>query len=183
MSKRKAETLKMKIGQARDRLYRVALAWCGDAMLADDVVQETMTAGIVNRHQLRDEDRLYVWLYSIMNNTWRRHLRSSRPQTELDDQLVTKDSGPLDSCQELETVTRVRKAVASLPPDQSQVISLVDLEELAYREVSEILGIPIGTIMSRLHRARKNLLLRLDKPETGSTLSRGRHKDDIKVVK
>ena len=182
MDKHKAETLKMRIGQARNRLYRVALAWCGDEMLADDLVQEAITAGMINCHQLRDEGRLFVWLYSILNNTWCKHLRSARPQIELDDQLVARDSGPLDSYQELETVTRVRSAVATLSPDQSQVISLVDLEELAYSEVSEILGIPIGTVMSRLHRARKNLLLKIDKPKIELVLSSD-HYDDIKVVK
>lgn len=152
-------------------------------MLADDIVQEAVTAGIVNSHQLRDEDRLFVWLYSILNNTWCRHLRSARPQAELDDQLIATDFGPLDSYQETETVNRVRSAVATLPSDQRQVISLVDLEELAYREVSEILSIPIGTVMSRLHRARKNLLLKMDKPKVGLIIPKNRYKDDIKAIK
>jgi RNA polymerase sigma-70 factor (ECF subfamily) len=67
-------------------------------------------------------------------------------------------------CQELELVNRVRNVVASLPVEQRQVISLVDLAELSYCEVAEALDVPIGTVMSRLHRARKNLLNKLDNP-------------------
>jgi DNA-directed RNA polymerase specialized sigma24 family protein len=70
-----AVPLKRRIAESRDRLYRVALTWCGDEMLADDLVQETMASDIVKRRQLRDEKRLFAWLYSILNNNWRRHLR------------------------------------------------------------------------------------------------------------
>ena len=86
--------LKRRIAESRDRLYRVALAWCGDEMLADDLVQETMTSGIVNRRQLRDEKRLFAWLYSILNNNWRRHLRSRKVHEELDEQLAADETGP-----------------------------------------------------------------------------------------
>ena len=77
---------------------------------------------------------------------------------ELDEQIPSGESGPLDDYEKHEIVNKVRKAVASLPVGQRQVISLVDLEEFSYCEVAEILDIPIGTVMSRLHRARKSLL-------------------------
>ena len=81
--------------------------------------------------------------------------------------------GPCNSCQELELVTQVRMAVASLPKEQRQVISLVDLGGLTYCEVSEALEIPIGTVMSRLHRARKELLSRIDEAPAALVASRG----------
>lgn len=186
MSKIKSQILKYQIGKSRDRLYRVALAWSGDEMLADDLVQEAMTAGIANSSQLRDENRLFVWLYSILNNTWCKYLRSAKPQTELDDELPGEESfDPFKSCEERETVSRVRRAVATLPPDQSRVIALVDLDELTYGEVSEVLGIPIGTVMSRLHRARKNLLMRLEKPlpQVDVIHSGEKAKTEIRIVK
>lgn len=172
-------SLKRRIAESRDRLYRVALAWCGDAMLADDLVQETMASGILNRRQLRDEKRLFAWLYSILNNTWRRHLRSRKVHEELDEQLATDAAGPLGSCGELEIVCRVRQAVASLPVEQRQVIALVDLEEFSYCEVAQVLNIPIGTVMSRLHRARKNLLTRLETATPQATVAKGH----MRVVK
>ncbi len=173
------QTLKDHIAGSRDRLYRVALAWCGDKMLADDLVQETMKAGIINGTQLRDKSRLSAWLYSILHNNWCQHLRKAKPFAELDDQFPSEGSEPLGACEELEIVERVRFAVASLPAEQRQIISLVDLEELSYCEVSQALNIPIGTVMSRLHRARKNLLSRMD--ETNIPLQKST--DRITVVK
>lgn len=163
--------LKGRIAEARNRLYRVALAWCGDEMLADDLVQETMTNGIVKIKQLRDESRLFAWLYSILNNNWRLHLRRNKNHDELDEHLCSDENGPLGDCRELEIVRQVRDAVASLPMEQRQVISLVDLEGFSYCDVAQVLDIPIGTVMSRLHRARKGLLSRLESPELQSATS------------
>jgi RNA polymerase sigma-70 factor (ECF subfamily) len=165
--------LKRRISDSRDRLYRVALSWCGDEMLADDLVQEAIETGIRKRRQLRDESKLFSWLYRILNNAWYAHLRSDRKHEILNDDLPTDDIGPFSSYQEIELVTRVRTAVALLPKDQRQVISLVDLGGLAYCEVSETLEIPIGTVMSRLHRARKGLLAKLGKAPPASATARG----------
>jgi RNA polymerase sigma-70 factor (ECF subfamily) len=172
-------SLKHRIADSRDRLYRVALAWCGDPMLAEDLVQETLANGIANRHQLRDEKRLFAWLYSILNNNWRGHLRARKFHDALDEQLPSDEAGPRGNCQEMEIVCRVRQAVASLPTDQRQVISLVDLEEFSYCDVAQVLDIPIGTVMSRLHRARKNLLSRLDTGMPGAGAANKR----IRIVK
>lgn len=165
--------LKRRIADSRDRLYRVALSWCGEEMLADDLVQEAIETGIRKRRQLRDESKLFSWLYRILNNAWYAHLRQNRTHEILDDDIPSDDMGPCNSCQELELVTRVRTAVALLPRDQRQAISLVDLGGLAYCEVADALEIPIGTVMSRLHRARKGLLARLDKAPPASAAARG----------
>jgi RNA polymerase sigma-70 factor (ECF subfamily) len=154
--------LRRKIADSRVRLYRVALAWCGDQMLADDLVQETLAMALHKSHQLREADRLNAWLYSILNNCWKQHLRRNRPHEDLDDQRPTDGPGPDGMLQQLEVVTRVRSAVAALPLEQRRVLALVDLEGFAYAEVSEVLEIPIGTVMSRLHRARKSLLEMLE---------------------
>lgn len=173
-------SLKTRIAESRARLYRVALAWCGDEMLADDLAQETMTNGITNIRQLRDETRLFAWLYSILNNNWRLYLRRNKSHDELDDQMPVEEDGPMGHCHELEIVARVRRAVASLPAQQRQVISLVDLEEFSYCDVAEILDVPIGTVMSRLHRARKSLLARLENTDETSQTGKETH---IRIVK
>jgi RNA polymerase sigma-70 factor (ECF subfamily) len=164
---------KRQIADSRNRLYRVALSWCGDEMLADDLVQEAIETGILKRHQLRDESRLFPWLYRILNNAWYAHLRKKRIHEALDDDMPSEDIGPFSSCQEHELVTRVRTAVASLPAKQRQVISLVDLGELPYCDVAETLEIPIGTVMSRLHRARKSLLARMHEAPPVPATARG----------
>lgn len=174
-----ARAIKHRIADSRQRLYRVALAWCGDAMLAEDLVQETLANGISRSHQLRDPQRLFSWLYSILNNNWRQHLRTRKNHDELDDGFPCDAGGPLQNCRQREIVNRVRTAVASLPVDQRQVVSLVDLEDFSYCEVAEALDIPIGTVMSRLHRARKNLLARLQSTEQPTA----RHAAPIHIVK
>lgn len=156
-----ANSLSCRIVDTRDRLYRVALAWCGDEMLADDLVQETLSIGITRRSQLRDEKRLFAWLYSILNNQWNSYLRSKKPNGVLDEQMPSKEPGPVDYYEKTEIVYRVRNAVASLPVVERQVVTLVDLDELPYCDVAEVLEIPIGTVMSRLHRARKHLLAKM----------------------
>lgn len=150
--------LRSRIVESRDRLYRVALAWCGDTMLADDLVQETVVVALDRLHQLRDPQRLYAWMWGIMYHKWQHHLRDRRNCVELDDQLCSEDPSPSEVYQVGSIVDRVRSIVAALPQDQRIVISLVDLDGLSYCEVAEILDIPIGTVMSRLHRARKRLL-------------------------
>lgn len=159
--------LKNKIALSRDRLYRVALAWCSDAMLAEDLVHETITTGIDKCQQLRDEDQLFSWLYSILNNKWYRHLQKRKNHDDLNEQIPSEESGPYTSCQVSQLIYQVRHAISRLPVVERQVISLVDLEEFSYSDVASALDIPVGTVMSRLHRARKNLLNIIDQQKTG----------------
>lgn len=161
--------LRNRIADSRLRLYKVALAWCGSAMLADDLVQDALATALVKSHQLRDPERLNAWLYSILNNTWRQYLRRQRNECEFDEEQFHDERNPEGNTDALQIVSRVRAAVAALPMEQRQVVALVDLEGFAYCEVAAILGIPIGTVMSRLHRARKTLQTELEEiePEQG----------------
>jgi RNA polymerase sigma-70 factor (ECF subfamily) len=106
-------------------------------------------------------------------------LRSRREHVELDERLASEEKDPFGNCRDLEIICRVRRAVASLSLEQRQVISLVDLEEFSYCDVAGILDVPIGTVMSRLHRARKNLLAKLEATTPGSASGR----DHIRIVK
>ncbi len=161
--------LQDQIVESRNKLYRIALAWCGDEMLADDLVQETITAGMKNYKQLRDENSMFGWICSIMRNNWYRHLRKQKNHDDIDDQLPSSENGPLGHCQEIDIIKQVRQAVAGLTLDQRQVISLVDLGALSYCEVAQSLDIPVGTVMSRLHRARKSLLKKLEADQNRKT--------------
>jgi RNA polymerase sigma-70 factor (ECF subfamily) len=169
-----ARSLRQQIAGSRDRLYKVALAWSGDAMVADDLVQETLETALDKSHQLREADRLYAWMYSIMNNYWRHYLRRQRPDCELDETQHASDSDPEALSGQHELVVRVRAAIARLPVGQREVLTLVDLEGFAYQEVADILEIPIGTVMSRLNRARGFLqtALRNIRPESTAQSAR-----------
>jgi RNA polymerase sigma-70 factor (ECF subfamily) len=144
----------------RPRLFRVAYAWCHDAMLADDLAQETLSKALSKSSQLRDPKLLHSWLFSIMSNCWRDHFRSMHELDdldEIDEAKLVSDSCPETDHARNQLVNRVRSAISSLPMGQRQVLTLVDLEEFSYNQVAEILNIPVGTVMSRLCRARKEL--------------------------
>ena len=108
-------------------------------------------------HQLRDVERLNAWMYTILSNCWRQHLRRQRPMIDIEDVELCSDSDAESSSREQEIVDRVRGAILKLPNGQRQTITLVDLAGFSYAEVAEILDIPIGTVMSRLYTSRHSL--------------------------
>ena len=146
-----------RFGAYRDDLYRVALSWCGDGMLADDLTQEALTRGLTKQHQLRDEAKLEHWLFRILNNCWREHLRRHHPMVDVEELVLSSTQTPELGLRKEQVIDRVRAAIDQLPLGQRQVVTLVDLRGFTYAEVAEILEIPPGTVMSRLSRARAML--------------------------
>lgn len=158
--------------QRRERLFRLAMSWCHDAMLADDLVQETLGKALLKSDQLSDVEKVDAWLFRILHNTWMGYLRRHKPTLDLDDVDELDRNTPENTLSDEQLTLRVRGAVAELSMSQRQVITLVDLEGFSYAEVAEILDIPIGTVMSRLNRARntlKNSLIGLRKGATSSS--------------
>jgi len=152
--------LRDQLEQIRPRLYRLAYSWSHNPALADDLVQEAMIKALKNVGQLREPALLNSWLFSILANCWRDHFRQHKDMDdidELEDYKYAHEITPENVHAQSQVVSRVRNAVAKLPLGQRQVLTLVDLEELSYIEVASILDIPIGTVMSRLCRARQAL--------------------------
>lgn len=141
----------------RPKLYRVARSWCHDSHLADDLTQQTLVKALQSVDKLRNRDLLDPWIYRILSNCWKDYLRSKRDTVDIDDAGLIRNENPEDMHYESQIVLRIRQAIATLPEKQRQVVTLVDLAELTYNEVSEALEIPIGTVMSRLCRARQAL--------------------------
>ena len=160
LQSRERRKLTEKIEASRDRLYRLAFAWRHDAALADDLAQEALARGLARIDQLREAERLSSWLFSILHRCWIDHLRSLR-RDDLDEEALVElpcdRPGPDGQAEAQETARRVRAAIEALPLGQRQVLTLVDLEQFTYAEVAETLAIPIGTVMSRLCRAREAL--------------------------
>ena len=167
----RSKKLDKQIEQRRERLYRLAVSWCHDDMLADDLVQDCISKALQKHHQLKDFNRLDAWLFRILHNNWMEYLRKYKPTTDLDDIDSPEEYSPESMLSEEQLVLRVQQAVSLLPISQRQVITLVDLEGCSYLEVTEILDIPIGTVMSRLCRARASLKKKLIaiKKQTGIT--------------
>lgn len=128
-------------------------------MLADDLVQETLSKALRRHAQLRDHEAMHGWLCTILANCWHDHLRAHQDMADVDEVAddLRADGTPETDYLQSEIVRRVRAAVAELPAGQREVVTLVDLEEFPYAEVATILDIPIGTVMSRLSRARTAL--------------------------
>jgi RNA polymerase sigma-70 factor (ECF subfamily) len=139
-------------------LRRYARALTRDAELADDLVQDTVVRALRSEHLFHGGD-IRSWLYTILTNLNRNRLRSlaRRPTiTALDDNDAPDMAGPEAGGRDIE------RALATLVEDQRAALLLVVLEGLSYREVAEVQGVPIGTVMSRLARARMQIKAYLD---------------------
>jgi RNA polymerase sigma-70 factor (ECF subfamily) len=145
----------------REPLYRLAYSWCHDAGLADDLVQETLLRALDRAGQLNDPQRLRSWLCAILANCLKDHFRRARPLEPLDEDMAAHGASPEAESASNQIAARVRAEIERLPLGQRQAVTLVDLEGFSYAEVAEILEVPVGTVMSRLCRAREALRARL----------------------
>ena len=161
----RGQALRREIEGSRTMLYRMAYAWCHDAALADDLAQIAVEKALRRSGQLRDPERAKAWMLRILANCLRDHVRARREHVDLEtveDVLADGGASPQEARESAELARRVRLAVEALPLGQRQVVTLVDLEGCTYAEAGEILEIPIGTVMSRLCRAREALRERLE---------------------
>ena len=139
-------------------LRRYARALTHDAELADDLVQDTLVRALRSEHLFHGGE-VRSWLYTILTNLNRNRLRSlaRRPTlTPIEDNDAPDMAGPEAGGRDIE------RALATLVDDQRTALLLVVLEGLSYREVAEVQGVPIGTVMSRLARARIQIKSYLD---------------------
>jgi len=137
------------------RLRRYARALTGDRTRADDLVQDTLERAL-GRWRLWRPGNLRAWLMTIMHNLFVNELRANTLVEYRDDAALPEH--PVRSAQTDSLELRdLERALQSLPAEQREVLLLVGLEELAYEEVARIVGVPIGTVMSRLSRARSRL--------------------------
>lgn len=144
------------IAQHIPRLRRYARALVGDRYAADDLVQDTLERAMNKFHLWRPGSDLRAWLFAIMHNVFVNQLRSrqAHPQEALDSDDVAPAAVPQSDRLELRDL---QSALAMLPPEQREIVLLVGLEELSYSDAAKALGIPIGTVMSRLFRGRERL--------------------------
>jgi len=168
--------------EARSRLYRVAYAWCHNPALADDLVQETLAKALKHSSQLRDPKARDAWLFTIMANCHRDHHRKQREMDDIDEIEICDETTPESRSSQSQVVGKVRYAIAQLPAGQRQVVTLVDLEGFSYVEVAQILEVPIGTVMSRLCRAR-NAMKALLMAEFQKTVANSTGKGSLRRVK
>jgi RNA polymerase sigma-70 factor (ECF subfamily) len=161
---RKRKRVNQRIIVIQNRMFRTAFSWCHDPALAQDLTQEAALKAIENAAQLNDLEAIDAWIFTILSNCHRAHLRKAikmgAPETSYEGSIEA-NLLPDRITETHALIDRVKAALASLSVEQRQVMTLVDLEEFSYAEVASILEIPIGTVMSRLNRARQLLKKRL----------------------
>lgn len=137
------------------RLRRYARALTGDRNLADDLVQDTLERAL-DKWQLWRKGNLRAWLFTVMHNVYINQLQARPPLVYLDDSTLP-DLPVRPRQQDNLDLRDLDRALARLPAEQREVLLLVSLEDLSYEDTARVLGIPVGTVMSRLSRARDRL--------------------------
>jgi RNA polymerase sigma-70 factor (ECF subfamily) len=153
------------VDRSHETIYRVAAALVNDRDEAADVVQETYVRAWDRRGELRDPAAVLGWLCRIARNAAhdRRHGWWSRVRARLDEAgaqigaRAGEGPAPDEALGAAQAAAAVRRAVASLPEGQRVVLVLREVEGMTYEEIAEALDLPLGTVESRLHRARKGL--------------------------
>ena len=156
--------------QFMGQLYGAALRFTKDPQDAEDLVQDTYARAFVSFHQFEPGTNLKAWLYRILGTTFLNSYRKDqrRPQLsdgELEDWQIyeasshTSDQGRSAEEVALDTIVDVdvKAALAAMPDEFRMAVYLADVEGFSYKEIAEVIGVPAGTVMSRLHRGRKLL--------------------------
>ena len=164
-----------------DSLYGAALRLTRNADRAQDLVQDPYLKAIRARGRYTTGSNLKAWLYTILHNTWRNRQRDgARSRVSFDSAVVEEAAegaslGPSGHVESPETLllratidADLQQALDALPESFREAVWLRDVDELSYQEIASVLGVPIGTVMSRLSRGRKQLFLLL-------TVQRQRH--------
>ena len=156
--------------QYMNQLYSAALRYTKNPADAQDLVQDTYAKAYVSFHQFEPGTNLKAWLYRILTTTFINTYRKGQRRPQLSDQELedwqiadasshTSDQGKSAEDVALENLpdSDIKRALAEIPEEFRIAVYLADVEGFSYKEIAEIVGVPTGTVMSRLHRGRKQL--------------------------
>lgn len=138
-------------------LFKLAWSWCHDQEVANDLVQDTCQIALKKHAQLQEMTKIKPWLVRILANLHIDYCRRQKDIISFTDEYPAQGNDPVELTGRVDDIQCVRNAIASLKPDYRKIITLVDLAECSYAEVAVILNIPVGTVMSRISRARAEL--------------------------
>jgi RNA polymerase sigma-70 factor, ECF subfamily len=146
------------------RVRRFARGLAGSAVEADDLVQAACERALTRAHQFQEGTRFDSWMFRIVQTIWIDQLRArdTRREESEDEGVRVGTDEPGRRAEARLTLEEVRNAMQDLPPEQRAALMLVTVDGLSYKEAAEIADVPVGTIMSRLARARVALQALLD---------------------
>jgi RNA polymerase sigma-70 factor, ECF subfamily len=146
------------------RLRRFARGLAGAAADADDLVQAACERALARAHQFEEGTRFDSWMFRIVQTIWIDQLRAREVRKEDGDVAEERlgSDAPVRRVEARLALAEIRQAIQLLPPDQRTVLMLVTVEGLSYKEAAAVADVPVGTIMSRLARARTALQRHLD---------------------
>ena len=172
-----SDSFREELGALLPRLRRFALGLTGDADLADDLVQAGCERALARQHQWQPGTRLDSWMYKIMQNLWIDQMRAKSEVIPAEPEEIERvpDRDWNRGIEAQLTLAQVMAAMQKLPPQMRSVLALVCIEDQSYREAAETLGVPIGTVMSRLARARLELHRVLRDGAPGAAAQEGEH--------
>ena len=155
------EALRLTVERYQDRIFALIYGIVRDRHEVEDVAQEVFLKVFTRITAFDGRSRFYTWLYRVAANTAKDHVkkRSRRPAVALEEdaRIESPAHGPADSAERAEARRQVRAAIDELPVRYREVLALRELEGLSYNEIAAILRVSIGTVESRLHRARARL--------------------------
>ena len=163
-----------------ESVFRFAMWLIRDRTEAEDIVQETLTQALQSFHRFQPGTNARAWVLTIL-----RHIRSNRLRARHRTPEVVEADDRLDALPAVEvtpqqvTDEEVLSALKALPPGFQEVIVLADVEELSYKEIATVLEIPIGTVMSRIHRGRRLLRAALAEYAAAQGIGRSRQVRDV----
>jgi len=155
------DALRHVVERYQDRIFGLLYGIVRDRHEVEDVAQEVFLKVFTRIDAFDGRSRFYTWLYRVAANTAKDHVkkRSRRPAVALDEDagLEAAGRGPAESAERAESRRRVRAAIRKLPVRYREVLALRELDGMSYNEIAEVLKVSIGTVESRLHRARSRL--------------------------
>jgi RNA polymerase sigma-70 factor, ECF subfamily len=162
---------------ALPRLRRFARGLTGSVVDADDLVQAACERALARRHQFQEGTRFDSWMFRIVQTIWIDQLRARAVRKEESEvvEVLTGSDAPMRRIEARLALDEVRLAVDRLSPEQRTALLLVTVEGLSYKEAAEVVQVPVGTIMSRLARARSALQAQLE----GGGLIRSRRNVEV----
>jgi len=164
----------------RPRLFRAAHGLCGDAQQADDLVQQALEKALAGLHRLKKPEAMEAWVFSILANCHRDQCRRRNREESVQEWGDAGLPGAEEILDAEKEIQRVRRAIGCLNQGQREVLILVDIEGFSYAEVADILQMPIGTVMSRLNRARQRLKTLLLERSAGNRPRMNNHLERVK---